>query len=268
MARQLTAVPDIDSPDASYPAGKIRNDNPPTTDGTPVVEELYGDIIQFFHKLMRLAGITYNDTAENETAGFQFIEALAFYMRSLAATETQKGTSERATNAEVQAGSDTSRFVTPAGLESKTATEARKGIDELANSSEALALSPSHSRIVTPLKLREFFDYIIGSSTLTITSANTYNVDKAYNLIVINFSTTGTNNVIINLPTDSDIRFNNRLIQLKITEFSSDESNLTVNSGATVLIDSEIQYEESGIAVFIYSGSGSFSLLVNNLPEV
>lgn len=117
MARQLSSIPNIDPANGAYPAGKIRNDNPPA-EGTPVTEELYGDIIQFFHKLMRLAGLTYNDLAENETTGFQFIQALAFYMRTLAASATEKGVVELATNAETQAGLDALRAITPAGLKS------------------------------------------------------------------------------------------------------------------------------------------------------
>jgi hypothetical protein len=148
MARQLSAVPNIDPANSEYPAGKIRDDDPPT-DGTPVTEILYGDIIQFFHKLMRLAGVTYNNLSDNETSGFQFITALATYARTLQATDALKGTVELATNAETQAGIDTQRAVTPAALESKTATYARKGISELATVSETQALT-SQERTVTP----------------------------------------------------------------------------------------------------------------------
>ena len=151
MARQLSATPNIDTPDAQYPAGKIRDEAPPI-DGTPVQESLYGDITQFFHKLMRLAGLAYNNVAENETAGFQFVTALTTYVRALASTTTAKGTIETATDAEVQAGTDVSRAVTPAGLESKTATTTRRGITYLASNAEVLAGTDT-TKIVTPINL-------------------------------------------------------------------------------------------------------------------
>lgn len=151
MARQLTSVPNTDAPDSEYPAGKIRNDNPPT-DGTPVIEELYGDITQFFHKLMRLAGLSYNDLPENETQGFQFVQAMAAYIRTLNASTAEKGVVELATNAETQAGIDTQRAITPAGLESKTATTTRNGIAELATNTE-VQTGTDAERIVTPAGL-------------------------------------------------------------------------------------------------------------------
>lgn len=151
MARQLSAVPDIDSPDASYPAGRIRNDNPPT-DGTPVIEELYGDITQFFHKLMRLAGISYSDLPDNEINGFDFVDALIAKIRATSGTTSLKGSLELATNAETQGGSDNQRAITPAGLESKTATETRKGIAELATNTETQTGTDTE-KIVTPAGL-------------------------------------------------------------------------------------------------------------------
>lgn len=115
MARNLTSIPDIQAPDADYPVGRIQNEDAPIV-GTPIIEELYGDPVQFFHKLLRLAGITHNGLPENETYGFQFIEALAYYVRTLQATEVSKGTLEIATQSEVDAGMDTSKAVVPAYL--------------------------------------------------------------------------------------------------------------------------------------------------------
>lgn len=114
--RQLSGVPNIDAADASYPAGRIRNDDQPTTDGTPVIEELYGDIIQVFHKLMRLAGIAYNDLPENETTGFQIVQALQYLIRATSASLTEKGSIEVATTAETQGLSDSLRATTAAGI--------------------------------------------------------------------------------------------------------------------------------------------------------
>ncbi|MCP3877342.1 MAG: hypothetical protein GY701_02945, partial [Sulfitobacter sp.] len=55
------------------------------------------------------------------------------------ASETVVGVVELATAAEVQAGTDTVRAVTPAGLASRTATETRAGLIEIATAAEAQA---------------------------------------------------------------------------------------------------------------------------------
>lgn len=74
MARDLEAQENVDSGDAENLSGKIR-DNTGIGDGTPVNEALYGDMHQFFAKLMRDAGITPNNLIENTTNGFQLNEA-------------------------------------------------------------------------------------------------------------------------------------------------------------------------------------------------
>lgn len=154
MARQLTSVPDIDAPNGEYPAGRIKNEIGEDS-GTPVVEELYGDIIQFFHKLMRSAGLTYNDLPDNETTGHQFLQALATYARSLASTTTIKGSVELATDAETQAGLDTQRCVTPAGLSSRTASINRTGLVALATT-EAVNQGEDNNLAITPSLLAEY----------------------------------------------------------------------------------------------------------------
>ncbi len=159
MARDLTTIPNITPPDSDYPNGRILNASPPAA-GTPVIEELYGDVVQFFHKLMRAAGISHNGLPENETQGFQFIQALAYYVRTLQASEILKGTLEIATASETQAGIDNLRAVTPAGLESKTATTSRKGILETATDAEAQAKT-SLLHILTPSNLAA-----LGASTV------------------------------------------------------------------------------------------------------
>jgi len=61
--------------DSDYLFGRIK-DNSGTNDGTPVNEFVYGDIHQFFAKLITLAGITPNNLPDNETNGYQTIQAL------------------------------------------------------------------------------------------------------------------------------------------------------------------------------------------------
>jgi hypothetical protein len=157
MARNLTSVPDIKAPDAEYPSGRIQNEEttPTPITGTPIIEELYGDLVQFFHKLMRLAGLSYNALADSETNGFQFITALAAYIRTVTASTTQRGSVELSTDAETQAGIDTQRAVTPASLESKTATTTRKGIARLATVAEVQSGLTYNDTIVTPHALEQ-----------------------------------------------------------------------------------------------------------------
>jgi len=61
--------------DANYPYGRIK-DNTGAGDGTPVNEFVYGDIQQFFAKLITLAGIVPNDLPDNEINQYQTIQAL------------------------------------------------------------------------------------------------------------------------------------------------------------------------------------------------
>jgi len=68
------------------------------------------------------------------------------------ATDSQRGFVELATDAEVQAGADTGRVVTPAGLASLTATIARRGLVELATNTETVTGTDTE-RAVTPAGL-------------------------------------------------------------------------------------------------------------------
>ena len=78
--RILSSNPNVDNSDlANYPDGRVKN-NTGSNDGTSVNERVYGDIHQAISKLMRLYNITPNDLPDNETNGFQIIEAF----RSLA----------------------------------------------------------------------------------------------------------------------------------------------------------------------------------------
>ncbi len=81
--RILANITNVDAPSTNYPSGRIRNKNTstdPITRGTPVVEEIYGDQIQFFQKLMSLAGLTANDLPDNVENGYQLIEALRAFL--------------------------------------------------------------------------------------------------------------------------------------------------------------------------------------------
>lgn len=76
MARNKASQQNIDnSTPSDYPDARIK-DNTGSGDGTPVTEATYGDIHEFFAKLMRLYGVSYNGFPDNETNGYQYIEAL------------------------------------------------------------------------------------------------------------------------------------------------------------------------------------------------
>lgn len=77
--RLLSNIPNTDAPSSDYPGGKIRNkniSNVPPIIGTPIIEELYGDIVQFFQRLLVLGGVTPNELPDNVTNGYQTVEAL------------------------------------------------------------------------------------------------------------------------------------------------------------------------------------------------
>ena len=75
MARDLKLRTNVDPVSADYPDGRIRND-PGDGTGTPVEEAINGDLIQFFQKAMRDAGITANDLPDNTTNGWQLNDAV------------------------------------------------------------------------------------------------------------------------------------------------------------------------------------------------
>lgn len=68
------------------------------------------------------------------------------------ANSTTKGLAETATDAEVQTGTDTARYITPAGLAACTATTTRKGVGETSTDAEARART-STAVFITPSNL-------------------------------------------------------------------------------------------------------------------
>lgn len=79
--------------------------------------------------------------------------ATTFSNLKQAATQTATGVVEQATDAEVQTGTDTSRYITPAGLTARSATDTRTGIAELSTNAEGITGTDT-GRIVTPAVLR------------------------------------------------------------------------------------------------------------------
>ncbi len=79
--RKLENKTNVQAPDTDYPFGRVR-DKTSTIPGTPVDEEQFGDMHQFFEKLISISGITPNDLPENDYSGFQSIEALLTVINS------------------------------------------------------------------------------------------------------------------------------------------------------------------------------------------
>ncbi len=61
--------------DPKFPQSTILNETD-TTDGTPVVEEIYGDILTNNYKLLETVGITPTGTQDNDDTQYQILEAL------------------------------------------------------------------------------------------------------------------------------------------------------------------------------------------------
>ena len=75
--RALNSNENVDNSDLfNYPDGRIKN-NDGTGNGTPVNEKVKGDIHSTISKLMRLYAIIPNGLPDNETNGFQIIDALS-----------------------------------------------------------------------------------------------------------------------------------------------------------------------------------------------
>ena len=70
-----------DGNDAKFPFGQLRNETS-TEQGTPVVREIYGDLIVNLYKLLDLAGIAPTQTEDSEDSQFQIVEALKVFVNS------------------------------------------------------------------------------------------------------------------------------------------------------------------------------------------
>lgn len=83
--RNLKDRTNVDAPDLEFPYGRTRNE---ITDGdgtgTKGTEELLQDLLVFPQKLMDDAGITPNELPENETDGYQLMQALEEKVRTTA----------------------------------------------------------------------------------------------------------------------------------------------------------------------------------------
>ena len=77
MARELLDQSNVDPVSADYPSGRMRNATGPSSgNGTPIIEEIYGDVIQTFLKGLRDNYFTPNSLPDNVTNGFQLFHSL------------------------------------------------------------------------------------------------------------------------------------------------------------------------------------------------
>lgn len=67
------AVPQ--STDSNFPFGGIINETD-TDQGTPVVEEIYGDVLSNIYKVLQLAGVVPTQSQDKDNTQYQFVEAL------------------------------------------------------------------------------------------------------------------------------------------------------------------------------------------------
>jgi hypothetical protein len=93
MARGIQNFPNVTAPDSDYLDGNVKD----APNGTPVNKLTMSDIWQFFAKMMREAGVSFNNLPDNETNGYQLYESLnasARPYKCYCATVTQSGTND------------------------------------------------------------------------------------------------------------------------------------------------------------------------------
>lgn len=66
----------------NYPDGTIQNKTD-VLEGTPVVDEVYGDFLTNFYKLLRRNGVPANEIRDSESNGYQLVEALSKHFNEL-----------------------------------------------------------------------------------------------------------------------------------------------------------------------------------------
>lgn len=72
--RNKENLPNVDQPSTAFPMGRIRNDDG-SGNGTPVVEQLYGDIVETVTSFMEEAKIVPNGLPDSAENGYQIAEA-------------------------------------------------------------------------------------------------------------------------------------------------------------------------------------------------
>lgn len=116
------------------------------------------------------------------------------------ATTTVLGMVMLATNAETQAGTNSTKAVTPAGLSARTATETRTGLIEIATQAETNT-GTDDTRAVTPLKMVTYLNSMVGGYSGTIGNGTATSVAITHGLnttdVIAEFYLVSTNEKIL-----------------------------------------------------------------------
>jgi len=136
----------FNAPSAGYPQGSFKNRSAPgALDGSYLEKDWANDKEGFFQSLIAAAGIVPNELVD-EVGASQYFDALQQVIADGLvvpdASETVKGIIEIATSAEAQAGADTVRAVTPAGLAAREAS--RRFVSSLLTITPAGSLTVPH----------------------------------------------------------------------------------------------------------------------------
>lgn len=67
----------------NYPFGANIQNETDTINGTPVIREIYGDVLMNLYRILELTNVTPNDIEDNKTTQFQLVEALKKLPNSL-----------------------------------------------------------------------------------------------------------------------------------------------------------------------------------------
>jgi hypothetical protein len=68
---------------SEFPFNATIQNETATEQGTPVIEQIYGDLLMNFYKLMSLCGVTPSETQDNNLTQFQIIDALKLFSNEL-----------------------------------------------------------------------------------------------------------------------------------------------------------------------------------------
>lgn len=136
--RALATKPNTVAPDSTYPYGRIRN-KAGVVGGTKVNEVSYGDMHQFFEKLMAIAGIVANGLPDNAYNGFQLIDALINRIQFYVAAEATLRAAADASEASTRASADASEASARAAAISSEVTARVNADTTLQNNINALA---------------------------------------------------------------------------------------------------------------------------------
>ncbi len=129
--RLLSTKANTEAPDSDFPYGRIR-DKTAMTPGSKVNENMWGDIIQFFEKMMSLSGISANGLPDNAYTGFQLVDALINRIQFYVAGEATVRAAAVAAEAATRGSADTT-------LQTNITSEAstRASADSTLNSTKA-----------------------------------------------------------------------------------------------------------------------------------